>query len=612
MRAAAVGIGLSLAFAFVGRDAQAQQEKKGVLEFTQQGLLIVNFVPGPGADVRLGRRAADGVRSRLGKLVNKREVDVIDGGMVREQLDRAGMPRDTTFSLSDIHAIGTFFRADEYLLASVANTSSGYRLSGELVLVRNEHLRQPLPEVSALKLDSAEQLFAKEIAASRTQLVPERRCENSLRDGHGAPAIANARAGVAAYPQSTIARTCLVWALLQTSGPEIPAELLSVSRAVLAIDSTNPHAIEGAATALDSLRRRNEAADMWLRLASTDTANVDLGLRISNALFEGGNSKRAEPLIIGLVDAHPEDVRLMEQKWHITYENKSWTRAIEAGEALLVSDSAARADSAFYLRLGTAYHEANRPFKAIEMLARGVSLFPRDPRLYSLYAQFVRAEADTVIPRGLALFPQSSSLLALNAKELRARGKLAESLDASKRALAMDSTMEQGQLMVAQLEMELGRPDSALATLRRAIATGEDSSLVAQFALSKGNGLYRAANGTKASADFALALRFITFADTVRSTEQSRFLGGAAAFGVIQSALTEATKLKDKAESCRLVRFSTEMMPVARTGLHAGEQSFAEAAKESLEYLDQLDPYLRQGRSAYCGESLPHGATPSP
>ncbi|MGE5102010.1 MAG: tetratricopeptide repeat protein, partial [Deltaproteobacteria bacterium] len=356
MRAAAVGIGLSLAFAFVGRDAQAQQEKKGVLEFTQQGLLIVNFVPGPGADVRLGRRAADGVRSRLGKLVNKREVDVIDGGMVREQLDRAGMPRDTTFSLSDIHAIGTFFRADEYLLASVANTSSGYRLSGELVLVRNEHLRQPLPEVSALKLDSAEQLFAKEIAASRTQLVPERRCENSLRDGHGAPAIANARAGVAAYPQSTIARTCLVWALLQTSGPEIPAELLSVSRAVLAIDSTNPHAIEGAATALDSLRRRNEAADMWLRLASTDTANVDLGLRISNALFEGGNSKRAEPLIIGLVDAHPEDVRLMEQKWHITYENKSWTRAIEAGEALLVSDSAARADSAFYLRLGTAYH----------------------------------------------------------------------------------------------------------------------------------------------------------------------------------------------------------------------------------------------------------------
>jgi tetratricopeptide (TPR) repeat protein len=612
VRVAVVSIGLSLACGIVGSHVGAQQQKKDLLEFTRQSLLIVNFVPGPGADLRLGHRAADGVRSRVGKLVNKREVDVIDGGAVRERLDHAGFSPDTAFSLSDVHGIGMFFRADEYLLANVANTSSGFRLSGELVLVRNAQLRQPLPEVRALRLDSAEQLFAKEVAASRMQLVPERRCENSLREGHGAAAIANARAGIAAYPQSTIARTCLVWALRQTSGPEIPAELLGVSRAVLAIDSTNPHAIEGAAVALDSLRRRNEAADMWLRLASTDTANVDLGLRISNALFDGGNSKRAEPLIMGLVDAHPEDVRLIEQKWHITYENKSWTRAIEAGEALLVGDSSARADSAFYLRLGTAYHEAHRPFKAIETLARGVSLFAGDSRLYSLYAQFVKAEADTVIPRGLALFPQSSSLLALNAKELRARGKLAESLDASKRALAIDSTMAQGQLMVAQLEMELGRPDSALATLRRAIATGEDSSLVAQFALSKGNGLYRAANGTKTSADFTLALRFIAFADTVRSTEQSRFLSGAAALGAVQSALTEATKLKDKAESCRLVHFSTEMMSVARTGLQAGEQSFAEAAKQSIEYLDQLDPYIRQGLTVYCGEGSPRNVTPSP
>jgi tetratricopeptide (TPR) repeat protein len=612
VRVAVVSVGLSLACAIVGSDVGAQQQKKGVLEFTQQGLLIVNFVPGPGADRRLGHRAADGVRSRVGKLVNGREVDVIDGGTVRNALERAGMSADTTFPGSAAHALGIFFRADEYVSATVSNTSSGFRLSGDLVLVRDQHLHQPLAEVTAAKLDSAEQLFAKEIAAARTQLVPERRCENSLREGHGAAAIANARAGVAAFPPSTIARTCLVWALRQTSGAEIPGELLNVSRAILAVDSTNPHALEGAAIALDSLRRRNEAADVWLRLLNTDTANVDLALRISFALFDGGNSKRAEPLIVRLVDAHPEDLRLIEQKWRITYENKNWARAIEAGEAMLASDSSARADSAFYLRLGTAYHEAKRPFKAIETLARGVSLFAGDSKLYALYAQFVRAEADTVIPRGLALFPQSSSLLALNAKELRARGKLAESLDASKRAVAMDSTMAQGQLMVAQLEMELGRPDTALVTLRRAVASGEDSSLVAQFALSKGNGLYRAANGTKTSADFTLALRFIAFADTIRSTEQSRFLAGAAALGAVQSALTEATKLKDKTESCRLVHFSTEMMPVARTGLQAGEQTFAEAAKQSIEYLDQLDPYIRQGLSAYCGENPPGSATPSP
>jgi len=344
---------------------------------------------------------------------------------------------------------------------------------------------------------------------------------------------------------------------------------------------------------------------MWLRLADTDTANVDLAYRISYALFDGGNSKRAEPFITSLVERHPDDIRLTQQQWRITYENKSWARAIEAGEKLLARDPAAQGDSLFFLRLATAYHNFNKPFKAVETLAHGVATFPGDVRLYSLYTQYLRAEADTVIPRGLALFPKSADLLALNAKELRTRGKLAESLDATKRAVELDSTMAQGRLTVAQLEIELGRPDSALVALRRAVAGGEDSTLVSQFALSKGNAFYRAANGTKNSSDFALALRFLSFADSVRSTQQSKFLIGATAFGIAQSALTEATKVKDKTESCRLAKLGAEMMPIARSGLHAGEEMFAEAAKQSLEYLDQLDPYVGQELAAYCGDKAP-------
>jgi tetratricopeptide (TPR) repeat protein len=585
----------------------AQRGKKEPLEFTRQGLLIVNFVPGPGADLRLGRRAADAVRDRVAKLVNKREVEVIDGEEIRTQLERAGYSPDTTFATGEAHAIGRYLRADEFLIARVTNGPSGPRLSGQLLLLRDENLRQPLPEVGALKLDSAATLFAKAIAAARGQLVPERRCENALREGSGARAVAAAREGVALYPQSTIARTCLVWALRQMKS--VSNELLTVSRELLAHDSTNVHALEGAAVALDSLRRRDEAATMWLKLAESDTANAELGYRISFALFDGGNAKRAEPFIMSLNERFPGDIRFTQQKWRITYENKSWNRAIDAGEKLLARDSSALADSAFYLRLATAYHNVNNPFKAIETLAHGVATFPKDVRLYSLYTQYLRAEADTVIPRGLALFPQSAELAALHAKELRARGKLAESLDATKRAVELDSTMSQGRLTVAQLEIELGRPDSALVALRRAVAGGEDSTLVSQFALAKGNAFYRAANGTKLTADFGLALRFLAFADSVRSTQQSKFLIGAAAFGIAQSALTEATKLKDKTESCRLARLGAEMMPVARSGLRAGEEMFAEAAKQSLEYLDQLDPYVEQELAAYCAEKPPLGSS---
>jgi tetratricopeptide (TPR) repeat protein len=336
-------------------------------------------------------------------------------------------------------------------------------------------------------------------------------------------------------------------------------------------------------------------------LAQSDTTNLDLTLRVAMAVIEDGNAKRAEPWIVRVSDAHPAHVPLLQQKWRVAYQNKSWPLVIDAGEALLAADSIARKDSTFYVRLATAYKSVGRPYKAIETLAKGVAAFPGDGRMYSMWTQYIRAEADTVVMRGLALFPNNADLLALNAKDLRGRGKLQESLDATRRAVALDSTMKQGQLMVAQLEVELGRPDSALVTLRRAIAAGEDSSLVAAFALSKGNALYKAANATRASGDFALSLRYLAFADSVRPSTQSRFLVGAAALGVAQSALTEAPKVADKAESCRLARLGAEMVPVARAGLQAGQDVLPEAAKQSLDYLGTLDPYVTQQIAAFCG-----------
>jgi tetratricopeptide (TPR) repeat protein len=267
---------------------------------------------------------------------------------------------------------------------------------------------------------------------------------------------------------------------------------------------------------------------------------------------------------------------------------------------LIARDTMAARDSVFYLKLGAAYRAFNKPFKAIETLAHGVAAFPKDARLYSAYTQAIKSEADTVVPRGLALFPRNADLLTISAKELRTKGKVQESLDATKMAVSLDSTMKQGQLMVAQLEIELGRPDSALAALHRALASGEDTVLVAQFALAKGNTMYRAANGTKTSADFSLALRVLAFADSVQSSQQSRFLMGASALGAAQAMVTDASKAKDKVESCRLMRAGADLIPVARSGLTAGEEMFAEAAKQALDFLDQLDPYAQQQLKLTC------------
>ena len=271
-----------------------------------------------------------------------------------------------------------------------------------------------------------------------------------------------------------------------------------------------------------------------------------------------------------------------------------------SGEKLLAHDSEALSDSVFFLRLATAYRANAQIFKAVETVARGVATFPKDARLYALYTQFVKEEADTVIGRGIALYPNSAELLALNAKDLRAKGKVAEALDASKKAVALDSTIAQGRLMVAQAEIDLGRPDSALVTLRHAVSAGEDKSAVAQFALSKGNVLFRAANGTKSRADFQLAMRFLSFADSLKSTPQTKFLLGAAALSVAQTALTDAPKIMIREESCVVSQIGADTIPIARASLEAGQDVSPEATKQFLEYLDQISPYADKQIAAFC------------
>ncbi|HKW09442.1 MAG TPA: tetratricopeptide repeat protein, partial [Gemmatimonadaceae bacterium] len=545
--------------------------------------------------------AADEVRSRIAKLSNKREVDVISGGDIRWQISRAGMPEDTLLDEPTIRTLGKLMRADEYVVGEVERGQKKVRISGRLVLMRDRRMSEPLPAVSGEELGPVAEQFGRELAAARSELTPQRRCENALRDLQGERALQFAREAVAAYPAGVLAHVCLTWALRATGAPAV--EVLGSAKAVLAGDSLNPHGLESAAIALDSLRRRDESATYWLRLAETDTADLDLTQRVVLSMVFGGSARRAEPLIVRAANDHPDSLGLRRLEWRVTFENRHWPAAIKSGEALLAADSSTAKDSLFTLRLASAYRANGDTYKAIALAAKGVAAFPGDVKLYTLYSQFVKSEADTVVPRGTALFPRSAELLAMQAKDLRAKGQLAEALAASRQALAVDSTIDRGEMMIAQGEIELGRPDSALAALRRAVTRGEDTALIAQFALGRGNALLRAANGTKSRDDFQLAMRFLALADTLRRTPQSAFLLGVAAYSITQSALSDAPKMTEKTQSCELSHLGAETLPVARAGLEAGQEVSPEAAKQFLDYLGQLEPYVQRQIDAFCPKS---------
>ena len=247
-------LGMGAAATLLCGAARPVHAQKSGPEFTRQGLLITNFALTPGVARGLSRKAGDAVRSRTEKLSDKHEVDVIDGYGIFDKLTRASIPTDTALVEIDIRVLGRDLRADEYLVGRVESAARDrVRLSASLVLMRDPRLRQPLPEVSGPGLDEAADQMARAIVAARSQMVHMRRCENALRDGKWSAALASARAGVAAYPQSTIARVCLIRALGATGAPV--SDILAAAERVLAVDSMSYHALGSAASALDSLRR---------------------------------------------------------------------------------------------------------------------------------------------------------------------------------------------------------------------------------------------------------------------------------------------------------------------------------------------------------------------
>jgi tetratricopeptide (TPR) repeat protein len=308
---------------------------------------------------------------------------------------------------------------------------------------------------------------------------------------------------------------------------------------------------------------------------------------------------------------HPEELTLVRLQWQAAFAAKEWELASLVGDSLLAHDSLSQGDTTFRVRHVAAHREAGHVLRAMELAARGVSEFPKSAPLYVQYTELVQQERDSVVPRGLAAFPKSAELHALAAKDLKTRGKAEEALAAMQQAVALDSTLPQGVLAIAQAEFDLGRPDSAYASLERALRRGEDTAAVAQFALAKGNVLLRAAGQTQVRDDYQRALRFFALADGARSTPQSKFLLGTAALNVSKAALTEAPKLAEKPASCALARLGGESLTSARAGLEAGQVVAPDVAKQYLDYAGQLAPFAEKQLALYC-DGAPGAAAGAP
>jgi len=302
------------------------------------------------------------------------------------------------------------------------------------------------------------------------------------------------------------------------------------------------------------------------------------------------------------VKAHPADLELLKLEWLVHLATSNWKAAVATGEQLEARDEASKVDPDFYRRLASAYRADSQPVRALATAASGVTKFPDDAPLYSLYVQLLQDEHQAALPRGLARFPESADLHVMASQTLKEQGSVAQAAAEIQVALAANPRLPHGWLQLADDEMALMHADSALAALTSALAHGESKATVAQFALARGNALYARANGTKLRADFESARRFLELANRSVPTPEAAFLLGASALSVSQAAATEAPAAK----SCDLVRLADSTLTEAETNLATGRSAAPDAAQQFLDYASTLRPYVASQLKALCPATSGH------
>jgi hypothetical protein len=121
---------------------------------------------------------------------------------------------------------------------------------------------------------------------------------------------------------------------------------------------------------------------------------------------------------------------------------------------------------------------------------------------------------------------------------------------------------------------------------------------VAPVALSQGNKYYRIGNTLKNADTLDVAIRFLSYSDTLVADTRPKFLWGASAFIAGYAVAQQASKDKSCPESKKAQDYFTVTQTYAPAGLQ--DQTLHDAAVQILSGLQQLNPFVQKEVKAFC------------
>jgi predicted Zn-dependent protease len=524
---------------------------------TPRALIVAFRSPEKGTGPNLGEQ----IRTKLQADIPPKTLYVITKPTICANLEASGFPCDSMPDAITSRLLATSLRADFYVDGTVTKAGAGYKAEPRLVLARDNSMVQPLPSISGNSLGNVASQISKAILDVRKQLPDERTCETKLAAGDAPGAITAARAAIAAYPQSTIGRVCLANAMLKQNAPG--DSVIAVASKVIEIDPRSRPALIMLGDAYATKNDLNHAVESWTKLIAAYPKDVQLVSTVVNKIGQSGQAAAAKPIIVAAVDSNPGDPDLVHLKYLILLATKDCAEATAAGEQMIKADTAS-ADTTFFLRQAACYASGNDPQKASATAAQGVAKFKNNAALWSLYAQ-----------------------------TLRLAGQLPQSLAAAQTAVKLDPKTEHGYLRIAQAQIDLNQPDSAIATLKQAVAAGEDKATVGQFLLVLGNKAYKEATKRE---DFQRAVTILAASDSISPSPAAKFVLGVSAFKVGDSAVRDNQKEK----SCDLAKLAQSSFLTAQINIAAGGSIDPKTAQQLLSALEQYRPAVEGQMKKFC------------
>jgi tetratricopeptide (TPR) repeat protein len=549
----ALGFAVAALLTAVGSSAEAQQK-------TGERVMIPTL---QSADKELGGQAAEAIRSQLQKQTNVRELVVVPKADIVNSLTSSGYSPTEALAPGDAKALATLVRAPQYLDGVVSKTPTGFKIDSRLIISRDMTRGQVLPSAQAAKLDDAASQVAKSIKDARRQLAGEEACHNAVAQGKYQEGVTAARSAMAGYPNANIAAACLVDAY---AGLKMDDSVIAVSERIRASDPRNTVALRRLAEAYQTRNDTTNELKVLGALAAADPTNIKMVQDVVASFGQMGHAQDAVPLVRDLVQSNPGDPELLKLAWVVYLNAKDFQDAISTGTELVRVDTAA-ATADYYARLAGAYSAMGQKQQASEAAARGFAKFPGDPNLQ--------------------LF---------NAQALYQSGQLQMALDAAKKAVAANPKNAPGYFLLATVQDSLNQYDDLYNTIQSAKNNGVEPGTLAQLALKQGSDAYKAGQGSKDRADFQRAIKFLQLSDQLQTSADAKFLLGASAFSLGQSATTDAIDKK----SCDLARTARDAFNLASMNLPAGGQKYPNEAAQLMTAIPQFTPAVDSEIKRFC------------